>query len=338
MITTAQNNTPEEVVGETVATVTDWWDNPATQSWLIERPVEILVTLIVALLAHWLLRRLIDRLATRTIMKSGSGKPRLPAIPTPFARPSPEEELSAQMVAMRKAQEGRRRARVRTLADVGKSAVAILVWSWAILAILSTLGINVAPIIASAGVVGVALGFGAQSLVKDFLSGIFMLLEDQYGVGDTVDVGDGIIGDVEEVTLRVTTIRDIDGTLWYVRNGEILRIGNYSDEYSIARVQVPVGLSNDSEKAAEVILTSARTTVQDKQIADVVIDEPVLNGVTDFATDHLSYRVSVKTLPGQQWAVQRLMMARVLQDMQAQGITTPYPHGVGVPRNSNQVL
>ncbi len=333
---TAQNSTPEQTVDEAVATVTDWWDNPTTQSWLIERPLEILVTLLVALLAHWLLRRLIDRLAKRTIMKSTGRKPRLPAIPTPFARPSPEEEVSAQMVAMRKAQEDRRRARVRTLADVGKSAVAILVWSWAILAILSTLGINVAPIIASAGVVGVALGFGAQSLVKDFLSGIFMLLEDQYGVGDTVDVGDGIIGDVEEVTLRVTTIRDIDGTLWYVRNGEILRIGNYSDEYSIARIQVPVGLSNDSEKAADVILTSARNTVRDEKIADAVIDEPVLNGVTDFATDHLSYRVSVKTLPGQQWAVQRLMMARVLQDMQAQGITTPYPHGVGVPRTSVQ--
>ncbi|AGF73261.1 mechanosensitive ion channel family protein [Corynebacterium halotolerans] len=325
---TAQDSNTEDSVGQTVDAVNTWWDNPATREWLIDKPIEIGITLIVALIAHWGLRKLIDRLARRSANK----KAKLPAF-APFGRRSrEEEEASAQMSAMRKAQEGRRQARVHTLADVGKSAVGIFVWLWAFLAILQTLGVNIAPLLASAGVAGVALGFGAQSLVKDFLSGIFMLLEDQYGVGDTVDVGDGIIGDVEEVTLRVTTIRDIDGTLWYVRNGEILRIGNYSDEFSIARIQVPVGLSNDAEKAADVILSSAQKTVQDEAVSDAVIDEPVLNGVTDFDVDHLSFRVSVKTLPGQQWAVQRLIMARVLQDMQAAGITTPYPHGIGAQR------
>lgn len=327
---TAQNSTTEEAVesvGQTVDAVTNWWDNPTTREWLIDRPIEIGITLIVALIAHWGLRKLIDRLARRSV----GAKAKLPSFPTPFGRrPNQEDDPSAQVIAMRRAQEDRRQARVRTLADVGKSAVSILVWVWAALAILDSLGVNIAPLLASAGVAGVALGFGAQSLVKDFLSGIFMLLEDQYGVGDVIDVGDGISGTVEEVTLRVTTIRDIDGTLWYIRNGEILRIGNFSDDYSIARVQVPVGLSNDAEDAAEVILRSARETAHDESVKDVIIEEPELNGITDFATDHLSFRVSVKTLPGEQWGVQRLMMARILQDMQAEGITTPYPHGIGV--------
>ena len=309
----------------TTQTVSSWWDSPAVQTWLVERPVEIVLTLVVAIVAHWLLRRVIDKLARRNLAA------RLPNLASAFGRRSQhEEEVTAQMAAIRRSQESRRKARIRTLADVGKSAAGILVWTWAGLAILSSVGVNIAPIIASAGVAGVALGFGAQSLVKDFLSGIFLLLEDQYGVGDTIDVGDEISGTVEEVTLRVTTLRDIDGTLWYVRNGEILRVGNFSDEYSIARIQVPVGLSNDAEQAAEVILASAQRAVQDGDIADVILDEPEFNGVTDFAPDHLSMRLSVKTLPGQQWTVQRRLLGRALADMQAAGITTPYPHGIGV--------
>mgnify|MGYP002651783288 CR=1 FL=1 len=109
-----------------------------------------------------------------------------------------------------------------------------MIWVWAALAVLSEIGVNVAPLIASAGVLGVAIGFGAQSLVKDFLSGIFMLLENQYGVGDTISVN-GVEGTVEEMTLRVTTLRDIDGTLWYVRNGEIIRVGNMSQDHAVAR-------------------------------------------------------------------------------------------------------
>lgn len=310
----------------TLNTLSTWWNEPATQSWLIEKPLHILLTIIVASFAHWLLRRLIDRLARHNATTPIS----LPKLAGTLTRRSREaDDSSAQAEAMRQTQEARRVTRIRTLADVGKSAAAILVWSWAILAILSTLGVNVAPIIASAGVVGVALGFGAQSLVKDFLSGIFMLLEDQYGVGDTVDVGNGITGEVEEVTLRVTTLRDIDGTLWYVRNGEILRVGNFSDEYSIARIQVPIGLSNDTDKAAEVILESAKKAVADPAISNFVLGEPTFNGITDVAPDHLSLRLSVKTLPAKQWTVQRRLLSQALADMQAAGITTPYPHGVG---------
>ena len=189
---------------------------------------------------------------------------------------------------------------------------------------------NIAPLIASAGVLGVALGFGAQSLVKDFLSGVFMLLEDQYGIGDTIDLGDGVFGDVEEITLRITTVRDMDGALWYIRNGEILKVANHSDEFSVARIQVPVGLSNDTEKAFEVIEDSVQKIAKSPEVAELLLDKPVVNGVSDFQPDYLSFRVTVKTLPGSQWQVQRIMQGRVLNSMNDAGVTTPYPYGIGI--------
>lgn len=310
----------------TVNDVNEWWQDPTTREWLIQKPLEILATIIVALLAHWLLRRGIDKLADRHI-NSKMKKPKLPA--RKGKKAEDPEEIPPHVQAMNRAQNDRRKSRIRTLAAVGKSATAILVWAWAILAILQAININVGPIIASAGVAGLALGFGAQSLVKDFLSGIFMLVEDQYGVGDVVDVGDGIIGDVEDISLRLTTVRDIDGTVWYVRNGEILRVGNLSDEFSIARLQIPVGLSNDTEEAWQVILDSVNEGVKSERLKDGIIEEPTMNGVTDVQPDYLSYRISVKTLPGRQWETQRILQGKVLNDMREAGITTPYPHGIG---------
>lgn len=326
----AAPNTAEE----TVTNVSEWWQEPATREWLIQRPLEIVITIIVAIIAHWLIRRGIDKLAQRNI----NSKMKAPKIPVPARakkKRTEPEEVPPHIQAMDQAQDDRRKARIKTLAAVGKSAAAILVWAWAILAILQAININVGPIIASAGVVGLAIGFGAQSLVKDFLSGVFMLVEDQYGVGDVVDVGDDIIGEVEDISLRLTTVRDIDGTLWYVRNGEILRVGNLSDDFSIARVQIPVGLSNDSEKAWEVILASANAGVKDERIKNGILEDPVMNGVTDFQPDHISYRISVKTLPGRQWEVQRILQAKILNDMRKEDITTPYPYGIGASRPQN---
>lgn len=301
-------------VDDAVGSVNEWWNNPVTQEWIIERPLKILVILVVAAIIHWILVRVINRAARHNIDSGGNNFPL-------FFR-SASGELSAQQ----KSQEERRKQRVKTLASVGRSAVAIIVWVWAALAVLDQLGVNIGPLIASAGVVGVAIGFGAQSLVKDFLSGIFMLLEDQYGVGDTIEVND-ISGDVEEVTLRITTVRDIDGTLWYVRNGEILQVGNYSASYSVARVQIPVSLKADPDAVADTIISSAERALEGDEWKSSVLEPPVLNGVTDFAVDHMSYRVSVKTLPGQQWSVQRHLNRRILDDLQSAGVPLPYPNG-----------
>ncbi|MGV0353091.1 mechanosensitive ion channel family protein [Corynebacterium confusum] len=317
-----------------VNTVSNWWEDEQIRSWVVERPVKIAIILLIAVIAQWALRRIINQLAAKASKTpSGATIPRLPR--GPKTTKAEREEESRQQAAMNRSQENRRKSRIKTLAGVSKSAVGIIIWSLAALLILDQLGVNIAPLIASAGVVGVALGFGAQSLVKDFLSGIFMLLEDQYGIGDTIDVGEEIIGDVEDITLRVTKLRDIDGTLWTVRNGEILRIGNFSDHYAICRLQIPVGLSNNAKEAWRVIEDAVNQAVKDPEIVNEVIDQPVINGISDWEPDYISYRISIKTMPGQQWHVQRHAQAHILDAMQEAGISTPYPYGMGIMRKAD---
>ena len=168
--------------------------------WLSGSPLRIFTVLLAAWISHSIGRRAIERainkLAT-TDLKPGPG----------FAK--------------------RQSERARTTGSVLTSILKAVIWIIALGMILGEFGFNLGPVIASAGVIGVAIGLGAQTLVRDILSGIFMLIEDQYGVGDTVDVLD-IEGVVEKVGLRVTTVRDGQGTLWYLRNGEILKVGNQS--------------------------------------------------------------------------------------------------------------
>ena len=146
-----------------------------------------------------------------------------------------------------------------------------------------------------------------------------------------VDLGNGVFGDVESISLRITTVRDIDGALWYVRNGEILQVANHSDEYSVARIQIPVGLSNDPELAGEVIEDAVKEAAQDDKVRKLILSTPRVDGMSGFEPDYVSFRVSTKTLPGKQWDVQRFLQSRVLNVMHTKGITTPYPHGIGIP-------
>ncbi|WP_236684232.1 mechanosensitive ion channel family protein [Corynebacterium epidermidicanis] len=285
--------------------ISSWWDNPTTQMWLVDRPLHIVLTLVVALALHWASKRLVDKFAQHAI----DSPPRLPS----FGPTRQQEKAVTATVDVR------REARIRTLAGVFKSAVNIVIWLWVLIDVLATIGINVAPLIASAGVVGVALGFGAQSLVKDFLSGVFMLLEDQYGVGDVIDVGK-ISGTVEDVSLRLTTIRDLDGTVWFVRNGEILRIGNFSQGYAFARIDIPIGLDNDVETAKQEIMAATERAAALEDIAPLLQAEPVMDGVAKVDVDYLTIRVRVKTEPGQQWHVQRTMYEHIVSNLHTAGI------------------
>nr|MBA2463726.1 mechanosensitive ion channel [Nocardioidaceae bacterium] len=185
--------------------------------WLIAKPLALLALLFIALAARWFAHRLIDRVSRRaaTGMSTPILRHRNVAAETPGAG------ARSAVVA------GRRVQRSGTMGSLLKSIASIAIFAIAAITALAELGFPVGPLIASAGIVGVALGFGAQSLVKDFLSGIFMIFEDQYGVGDVVDLGEAI-GTVEAVGLRVTRLRDVEGVVWYVRNGEILRVGNQS--------------------------------------------------------------------------------------------------------------
>ncbi|KKW64774.1 MULTISPECIES: mechanosensitive ion channel family protein [Mycolicibacterium] len=297
----------------------EWTDT--NRHWLIEVPVRIAVYLAVALVVRYLLHRMIDR-ATGKRRKKRDAQPQTQAKP-PLLRHLrdrvPKTASNAQVAE-------RRLQRAQTIGSVLKSIVSIVLLSWVILAILSVVGVNIAPFIASAGVVGLAIGFGAQNLVRDFVTGVFMLLEDQYGVGDIVDLGE-VIGEVQSVGLRITTLRDIDGTLWYMRNGEIQRVGNMSQEYAVARIELPVALTADVDKAEEVALEATKTAIAKAPLAEKVLGEPEMLGVQELSPDLLTLRMTVKTRPNAQWSVQRKLRAEILRAYDEHGIDLPYPRG-----------
>ena len=192
---------------------------------------------------------------------------------------------------------------------------------------LSEIGVNIAPIIASAGIIGLALGFGAQSLVKDFLSGIFMIVEDQFGVGDIIDLGEAI-GTVEAVSLRVTRLRDINGTVWYVPNGEILRVGNQSQNWSRTVLDIGVGYHEDLARVRRVLQSVAHDMWEEEDFKGQVIEEPEVWGVQELAADAVTMRVVLKTTPGAQWAVAREMRQRIKARFDYEGIEIPFPQRV----------
>jgi small conductance mechanosensitive channel len=190
--------------------------------------------------------------------------------------------------------------------------------------VVAQLGYNIAPLIASAGIIGVALGFGAQSLVKDFLSGIFMILEDQYVVGDSVNVG-LVSGTIEAVSLRVTRLRDVNGTVWYVRNGEILAVGNSSQSWQRVVLDVPVSFRSDLERVRDLLSETAQELWQDPAFEGDVIEEPEIWGIEAMTPDAITLRVALKTAPMEQWRVARVLRARIKSRFDHEGIQAPYP-------------
>jgi small conductance mechanosensitive channel len=221
-------------------------------------------------------------------------------------------------------------ARAQTLGQVLRSLTSLLVYGIASLLVLGELGINLGPLLATAGIAGVALGFGAQSLVKDFLTGIFMLLEDQYGVGDVIDVGEAT-GEVEQVTLRSTRLRDAQGTVWHVPNGEILRVGNMSQQWAKAVVDVAVAYGTDVREATEVIERVGADLRADEEWADRIEEAPEVLGVESLGADGLTIRVTVKTKPGAQWGVMRELRLRLREALDAAGIEAPYHRTLPTP-------
>jgi len=212
----------------------------------------------------------------------------------------------------------RRRQRAESIGSLLRSVVSATVFSVGALMILDLVGMNLAPVLTTAGIAGVALAFGAQSLVKDILSGIFMLMEDQYGVGDVVDVGEAT-GTVEAVGLRVTTLRDARGVLWYVRNGEIIRVGNKSQGWSVIEVDVPVPYG-DIEDASEALQRATAAWQDDEDWAADFIDPPELLGVEKITAEGAILRVTAKTPPEAQWRVARELRRRVSDALDHAGI------------------
>lgn len=216
----------------------------------------------------------------------------------------------------------RRAQRARTVGSVLRSTATIVVGTLVFLLVLDTVGMNIAPFIASAGIVGVAVGFGAQSLVKDFLSGVFMLLEDQYGVGDVVDVGPGggTVGTVEAVGLRVTKIRDAAGTLWYVPNGTMTRVGNKTQGWAKAVVEVSVDYFADLDEVRSLLTEAAERVAADPVIGTYLQGAATVTGIEDVTFDAVTLRLSVTTAPAMQWDVARELRVAVRDVLTRAGI------------------
>jgi small-conductance mechanosensitive channel len=213
----------------------------------------------------------------------------------------------------------RRKQRVRALGSVLRSAASVTIFSIAGVVILGDLGINLAPLLASAGVVGIAIGFGAQNLVRDYLAGIFMLVEDQYGVGDVITVGDAT-GTVETVTLRITRMRDVNGIVWHVRNGAIEKVGNESQGWARAVLDFPVPYAADLATIRELLAGAAGSMWTEPVWRTVMLEQPEVWGAQAVKNAVVTMRIVVKTAPLRQWEVEREMRARVKAALDAAGI------------------
>ncbi|WP_242905418.1 mechanosensitive ion channel family protein [Actinomadura terrae] len=282
----------------------NWLDKPLATLFMII--LTFVVALIVKNIAHRMITKVTVRMAEGTMSEKVRERSR-----TVF-------EGSPTLLNQRRAQ------RAQTLGSVLRSVASILIMGTAAFSILGSLGLNLAPILASASVIGVAVGFGAQNIVKDFLAGLFMLLEDQYGVGDVIDVGSAK-GTVEAVTLRVTRMRDVNGVVWYVPNGEIKKVGNESQNWGRAVLDIPVDIHEDTEKVKEILQAAADEMAADSTWQDVILEQPSVWGVQALAGDALVIRVVLKTAPGKQADVARELRERVKRAFDAAGVTVATP-------------
>ncbi|MCO7240340.1 MULTISPECIES: mechanosensitive ion channel family protein [unclassified Aeromicrobium] len=276
---------------------------------LMESGTQILVILLVAMVVRWVTRRAIRRVVKR----AGEGQ-----VPDALAN----SRAGALLSDLRPGSGERRKQRAQAMGDLLSSIVGLVIAGVAFVMVLGVVGVPIAPLLTSAGILGVALGFGAQTLVKDYLAGVSMILEDQYGVGDSVDLGEAS-GTVEAVGLRVTRLRDVNGTVWYVRNGEILRVGNQSQNWARTVLDVTVDYDSDLDEVQSILAEEAESMYREERFTGVIIEEPEVWGVERFDKDGVVVRVVLKTAPLQQWLVARTLRQRVKRRFDKAGIRIP---------------
>ncbi len=288
--------------------------------WLVDRPLSIILILVMAWVLVRVCRRLVERFIRRVVTTDREAARRhlrslgIDKTGGLLGREVPDEPRLA----------ARRESRAASISAVVNSTLTIAVWTIALMMIIGELGLNLGPVIAGAGIGGVALGFGAQSLVKDCISGLFILMEDQYGIGDVVDLGEAI-GTVEEVALRTTVLRGLDGTVWHVPNGVIQRVGNKSQHWSTAVVDVDVAYDADLAQVRRLITETATRLCSADEWRDEVLDEPEVLGVETLGADGITVRMIVKTAPGKQWGLQRAMREELKAAFDEAEIEIPFP-------------
>jgi small conductance mechanosensitive channel len=281
----------------------------ALVAWLLGPGLRIALIIVIGAISLLVIRRLI-KAVTEHIADGTS------LLQRGLARPLGGTEVGAALRKVTPIANARRTQRARTIGSVLRSTAGIVVGSIVVLLILDQVGVNIAPFIASAGIIGVAFGFGAQSLVKDFLSGLFMLLEDQYGVGDVVDVGTAQ-GTVEAVGLRVTKVRDADGTLWYIPNGSMLKVGNKTQGWANAVVEVKVDYFADLDQVQELLVAAAAELAEDPALGPSMEGAATVNTAEDLTFDAVTVKLVQRTAPARQWGVARALRSAVRQALEA---------------------
>ncbi len=217
----------------------------------------------------------------------------------------------------------RAEARSQTLVAVFRSVATIIIWFIALIWIIDVIGIELGPFIAVSSILGVALGFGAQNIVRDVLSGFFAVIEDQFGVGDTVDLGGDVKGTVEKVNLRSTRVRDVNGTVWHVPNGQILRVGNKSQEWARALLDIEVPIDTDYEVARQIIQHGADVVADNPEWSSEILSPPHVWGIESFADGTYTVRLVVKTRPAAQFGVMRALRIRIKAAFADAGVKLP---------------
>ncbi len=288
--------------------------------FIIGKPLTILVIVLGAVIFNRLVSRAIKR-ALQTL-HSGAVRERIGAV----RRRAPNALLETEVTSLRAEQ------RINALTSVLRSITTAVILTIAGFLVLGEVGLNLAPLLAGAGVLGLAIGFGSQALVKDFLSGLFILVEDQFGVGDIVDLDGSTSGTVEAVSLRTTRLRSVDGTVWHVPNGDIRRVGNKSQHWSRALLDIDVSYDTDIDQAKAVIKRVADELWQER---DDILEEPEVWGVESLGPHSVIIRLVVKTRPSDQYAVSRELRQRLKETFEAEGIEIPFQQQTVWNRNDD---
>ncbi len=284
--------------------------------WFVARPAKVIVVFAVAFLINHLARRAIRRLVKRLTAQQD--------VKAAHGRIAGLRARARDKAALVQVQAERSKQRAESLGAVLRSLSSVALYAMAVIISLGEFGVSLGPLVAGAGIVGVALGFGAQTMVRDFLAGAFMLVEDQYGVGDVVDLGEAT-GVVEAVNLRTTRLRDVHGTVWHVPNGAVRRVGNKSQQWARAVMDVGVPYSVDLDNAAAVIKEVLDSVWRDALTEATVLEEPEIWGVESFGDSAITIRAVLKVEPGEQWATAREVRKRLKPAFERAGIAFPFP-------------
>jgi len=277
--------------------ISTWWPE-FWQQW--QTPIRIAAILLGTVIARWALLISVGRVL-KQVENGTNGK---------------LAQTAARTVSQSPIAKARVIQRAKTLASVMSNLITWSLLLFAVGAVLSELGVAVGALVASAGILGAALGFGAQSLVKDLINGLFIIFEDQFGVGDSVDLGEAR-GVIENVGLRVTQVRDVNGVLWYVRNGEIIRVGNQSQGWSRVILDIPLSYKANIDKAREAILQAAQELVKDSNFAKRMLGQPEIWGIESVTADQVVMRLVQQVGPQDADEVARELRLRIKNKLDA---------------------